>query len=236
MTTNTNIKTPYAFCIDSNKPVHISQVEKPEKGTYRCLSCSETLIPILGPIKAKHFRHHVECTGNYMTDLHNLIENIILKNKFMKLPGKGYVEYSEPETKIKLENRIPDITAIYKETKIHFEIGVTSFVKDLRADFYNSKKYKCIEINAKKWYSNTPIPEVIEKEVLHNEKIKKLFGWGEGLDYQSYSDINILNQPIAKKDNVEASSQGWSYMLAGFLFFILLLIGFSHLKIPRSSR
>ena len=44
---------------------------------YYCLACKELLIPVLGDIRQRHFRHHKFCDCNPNVYLHNLAENRI---------------------------------------------------------------------------------------------------------------------------------------------------------------
>lgn len=72
----------YRYALDNEgKLIHISEVNESNRSDgYRCFSCGEELIPVLGKTNAHHFRHKTSICS-YETYLHKLAKHT-LKQKF----------------------------------------------------------------------------------------------------------------------------------------------------------
>ena len=66
------IKYKYAL-IDDGSTINIESVLPCDRGkTYTCISCENQLIPVLGEVRERHFRHKVELSCSGETYLHRL--------------------------------------------------------------------------------------------------------------------------------------------------------------------
>jgi len=68
----------FLFAFDENQNlVNVNDLSKEQKRKtkYTCIGCNSELVPALGEIKKKHFRHkHIVCSGE--TYLHKLAKEV----------------------------------------------------------------------------------------------------------------------------------------------------------------
>ena len=69
----TSIK--YRYALDDELVIDIRSDEVPRK-EYCCLSCGSVLVPVLGDVRQKHFRHKTQIDCSSETYLHNLAKRV----------------------------------------------------------------------------------------------------------------------------------------------------------------
>lgn len=69
----------YQYAIDESRTIDIGSDKVVRGKEYTCLSCGNALIPVLGEIRQKHFRHknQIECSSE--TYLHNLAKRMFFQ-------------------------------------------------------------------------------------------------------------------------------------------------------------
>jgi hypothetical protein len=165
--------------IDSNKIVHISNVENGLKCNCKCVECGEKLIAVNNKNNKRefHFRHEneSECKGGIETALHILAKQIVGENDKIILSKNQYFEYSKSEIEVQLSDYSPDV--IIENTELNqkwlIELAVTSFVEKYKLDKIKRDDLNCLEIDLKKVDRN--INPVDLKELIINEsEIRKI--------------------------------------------------------------
>lgn len=166
-----------AYHPETNRFVHVSNAANGLACKCICPECEERLEAVQGQVRTKHFRHHknVNCRGAQETALHELGKQIIVEHSDMNIPGHGTITYSNPISERRLEKIRPDVTAIYMDEPIYFEIFVSHSVDLGKAKFLKIGKYKSLEIDLSK-AKNAPYEEV-KRLVLEETSNKKVFYW-----------------------------------------------------------
>jgi len=181
MTANTSIKL--AFHIPTSKVIHIDNADNGKACKCECLKCKEKLIAVQGDIRDEHFRHNTNiiCNGSQETALHLLGKQILLENNQITIPKWGTINYSDASIEKKFDSTRPDVTAIYNEQNIYFEIAVKHFIEKDKENFFTTGQHKCVEIDLSD--ADTTSYEKIKNLVLCQTSNKKIFGWKELLKH-----------------------------------------------------
>jgi hypothetical protein len=174
-----------------------------------CLKCGEKLEAIQGEIRIKHFRHHSnkDCQGSQESALHELGKQILVQNRQIQLPKIGLIEYSEPKAEKMFDRIRPDVTAIYDEQIVYFEVFVSHLVDEKKDKYIKEKQLKCVEIDLSTELTSTY--DEIKQKVLNSIKNKRIVFW----------------EPVSHQKEVHRNE----FSIEGFLAFIVLIIGLSWL-------
>lgn len=190
--------------------MHIDNASNGLSCDCECLKCGEKLEAIQGEIRTKHFRHHSnkDCQGSQETALHELGKQILVQHGQIKLPSIGQISYSDPKAEQKFERIRPDVTALYHEQPIYFEIFVSHLVDDKKDKYINEKQLKCVEIDLSSELTSTY--DEIKQKVLDTIENKRIVFW----------EPEKLHKDIPSNE----------FSFAGVLAFIGLIVGLSWLS------
>ena len=127
-----------AFGMDqTNRVVHISEVERGRACDCRCPACSGPLMAVQGQVRQHHFRHAVEvaCEGALESGIHLAAKQIIIERKELTLPK--YVvtsarSYSKGRLHRTSEEPIPGGT-VQKFDSVAAEVEVPGMRADILA-------------------------------------------------------------------------------------------------------
>jgi len=175
MIVNTAIKL--AYHTQTAKVIHIDHAENGRACQCECMKCNEKLIAVQGDIRVKHFRHdkNPDCDGSQETALHQLGIQILVENNQIAIPIIGLIDYSNAIEEKKFYATRPDVTAIYREQSLYFEIAVNHFMEPDKDLFFTTGHHKCVEIDLSA--ADTFSYEKIKNSVLIETSNKKLLGW-----------------------------------------------------------
>lgn len=191
MIVNSSIKL--AFHLPTQKIIHIQYAENGLSCNCECFDCKEKLEAIQGEIRDWHFRHNSNknCNGGQETALHQLGKQILLDNNQITIPVYGIINYSNPIAEQEFYSTRPDVTAIFNEQNIYFEIAVSHFVEKDKETFYATGQHRCVEIDL----SNADMTsyEKIKSIILIETNNKKLFGWKQPQNKQD-ADSSLVGK------------------------------------------
>ena len=210
-----------AFHLPTKKLIHIDNASNGLACNCECLKCNERLEAVQGEVRTKHFRHHVNlnCEGSRESALHELGKQILVDNYEISIPKHDIIIYSNPIAEKRLENKKPDVSAIYDGQPIFFEIYVSHAVDIDKAKFFIEKKYRSIEIDLSDCFTSSFIE--IKKFVLEEVGNKKIFYW---------EDEKLIE---TKKLDLKQTHKNWIGLLIGSvlaLFLFCRLMVFSSKK------
>lgn len=181
---------------------HIDSIDNAYKGLLcgcACLKCNENLVAVVDVKKRiKHFRHltNITCEGSQETALHELGKQILLDNTQIILPLYGTIIYHRAAAEQPLENKRPDVSAIFDNLPIYFEILVTNALDNDRRFFYRNGKHRCVEINLSDCKNSTL--DEIKNLVLNEIEMKEVIFWkDEPISEAQIAIQNDLN-PLRK--------------------------------------
>lgn len=88
----------YQYALDGSRTIDISSDNVVRGKEYTCLSCDNVLIPVLGEIRQKHFRHKIQVDCSTETYLHNLAKRIFFQtyNECLDNNRPYIIEYCVP--------------------------------------------------------------------------------------------------------------------------------------------
>lgn len=175
----------FLFAFDENQNlVDVNDLEREQrrKTIYTCIGCNTELIPALGKIKKKHFRHkHIACSGE--TYLHKLAKEIF------------YQTY-----KSCLENNVPfeiEIEQVYRCTKRSCKI--TDYIAYNLTEYYDGIKVEHKDGNF--------IPDLLlihKDKNKSNEKIYIEIKVTHGVSQEKLNSKNkIIEIPISSEDDIQ---------------------------------
>ena len=142
------IKYRYAIDADSSI-VDVTELTPDDRGEYLCLGCDMTVIPVLGKVRRKHFRHQTihECSSE--TYLHKM-GKLLFQKRYEQCLGNSIpyeIKYSVPVFCNHCQHgdcqRTPeigsfDLTTVFKTIAPETKDG--SFIPDLILKSANSDK------------------------------------------------------------------------------------------------
>lgn len=164
---------------------------------YVCSGCGGNVVARLGSKNAHHFAHHTttNCIGNPTTNLHNLAEEIIIKQfsvylpfltvksggsrwlkvcnedrSFLALQASG--EQTDNETK-----RVPDVVLALGSYELIIEVAVTHFCDDEKKKEYRDAKKPSIEVDLSRVRRNISKADLTKLLMGDCSKPDKLFSW-----------------------------------------------------------
>jgi hypothetical protein len=198
--------TKLAYHLPTQMVIHIDKAENGLACNCECTECKERLEAVQGQIREWYFRHdsNTKCRGGQETALHQLGKQILVENNQIAIPEKGLINYSSPIAEKGFYSTRPDVTAIYNEKKIYFEIAVSHFVEKEKEAFFTDGQHKCVEIDLSD--ADATSYDHIKNLVLFETTNKKLFGWD-------------------RSNTVETNDGGiFKFAFGAFLLFILYQI------------
>jgi hypothetical protein len=140
---NMNIKLPVALDLQTNKLIHISQINKENKSEYKfvCPKCKVELILKMGDIKVHHFAHKNICNCKISSEsiIHLMGKEILEENSRIKFSIYNPVtlEWNKFSKKYKIlsiekkwkgSNIIPDVVIEVNGRPIFIELAYTHFI------------------------------------------------------------------------------------------------------------
>lgn len=154
---------------DSLQAIHIDDVVKGAAHSFECPGCNIALIPVKGEQKAHHFRHYGSIADKCReTALHLFAKQVIVENLSMNYTT-GIIEYQDPKAEQQVGIYRSDVSAIYLNQPIHFEIIVShDFVDTLKEQYYISNNIKCLRIDLSDKSLLTATKKIIQFAVLED--------------------------------------------------------------------
>ena len=149
-----NIK--YQYAKDSNGNVinvfNLENTPEIRDKSYTCFSCNKSVIPVLGKVRQKHFRHleAAECNGE--TYLHNLSKQLFFQvyKECLFTNSPFYIELNKPVKCIKCEKDLEvscNLTDRFEKysltdyfSEIYLETHCDGFVPDVLLKNKNGEK------------------------------------------------------------------------------------------------
>lgn len=167
--------------VPTQKVRFISEVDKSMRGSACnciCFGCREPLIAALGEVNIDHFRHAgaSECSGGQETAIHEAAKEILVEKCFINTAHFGTIHFTEALAEEQLVSKRPDVTAVFQERPIYFEIAVTHFIDNEKRNFFIKNKQRSIEIDLSK-LNRLSFKEEIEKALLYVQDNKKIIYW-----------------------------------------------------------
>lgn len=167
--------------VPTQKVRFITDVDKSMRGSAcncTCFGCGEPLIAALGEINIDHFRHAgaSECRGGQETAIHEAAKEILVEKCFMNTTRFGTIHFTHAFAEEQLASKRPDVTAVFQERPIYFEIAVTHFIDKQKTNFYIEGKQRSIEIDLSK-LNRLALKDEIEKTVLLALDNKTIIYW-----------------------------------------------------------
>lgn len=167
--------------VPTKKVRFITDVDKSMRGSACnciCFGCGEPLIAALGEINIDHFRHvgSSECSGGQETAIHESAKEILVEKCFINTARFGTIHFTDAFAEEQLASKRPDVTAVFQERPIYFEIAVTHFIDNKKRNIYIEGKQRCIEIDLSK-LNRLALKDEIEQAVLHALDNKKIIYW-----------------------------------------------------------
>jgi competence protein CoiA len=177
-----------AYHSSSEKFIHIDQAHNGLNCGCICIKCNEPLEARQGKVRDWHFKHHVNvnCLGSQETALHELAKQILVNSFSIEIPKYGRIQYSEAFAEKKLERIRPDVSAVYNEQPIYFEVFVSHAVDAGKEKFFKQWKHRSLEIDLSGCMT-TSFKE-IEELILDRVDNKKVFFWED-------EPIIIMDEP-----------------------------------------
>jgi len=235
----------FLFAFDENQNlVNVNNLEREQKRKtiYTCIGCNSELIPALGKVKKKHFRHkHIVCSGE--TYFHRLAKETFYQTYKSCLENNEpfYIEIEQHyycDKWLTLNNNVPckincekkqqyDLTKYYNNIKIEQRDG------NLKPDLLlihkdenksNEKVYVEIKVTHKsseeKQKSNTKIIEISisSEEDIRKIETKKLIEFDDrySSDKKQLSELKVeffnLNREIKKQNHFKCDCQSMYYL------------------------
>ncbi len=236
----------FLFAFDENQNlVNVNNLEREQKRKtiYTCIGCNSELIPALGKVKKKHFRHkHIVCSGE--TYFHRLAKETFYQTYKSCLENNEpfYIEIEQHyycDKWLTLNNNVPckincekkqqyDLTKYYNNIKMEQRVG------NLKPDLLlihkdenkpNEKIYVEIKvthgISEEKQKSNEKIIEISisSEEDIRKIETKKLIEFDDrySSDKKQLSELKVeffnLNREIKKQNHFKCDCDNSLYYL-----------------------
>ena len=216
-----------AYHSASKEFIHIDNAQNGLNCGCVCKQCDEPLEARQGQVRDWHFKHHinVNCTGSQETALHELAKQILVRNGSIEIPKYGRISYSEAFAEKKLEQIRPDVSAIYNNQPIYFEVFVSNAVDLGKEKFFKMGKHRSLEIDLSG--CTTSSFKEIEELVIDKTNNKKVFFWED-------EPVEMLESETSKpiKQKSSSGNEGW----LSLIFALLAIFGIYKLTKKRRRR
>lgn len=167
LSVGTGVMIPYGRHVQTDRILHISEVDRGLACGCVCAACGADLIARRGEVRLPHFAHNstAECVGAYETTLHKLAKQIIADRMEIYLPEvtyehKGSTKVVKPGMLLRMDSvsleegmdrMRPDIIGRKfvggEARELLIEVGVTHFCGPEKIELIREMKLACIEID-----------------------------------------------------------------------------------------
>lgn len=187
--------------VPTNNVLFITEVDKSMRGlacNCICFACGEKLVAALGDNNIDYFRHYREtaCKGGQETALHQAAKEILVEKSFINTRRFGIISFINGIAERELVSKRPDVTALFEEKPIYFEVAVTHFIEPGKRDFFIEGKHRSIEIDLSK-ISPAALRPVIENAVLNEISNKEIVYWDPKIQKQVPKPKESKVHPLA---------------------------------------
>lgn len=190
---------------------HIEEVEKGKPDIFICVGCNQDVIVVKSEARKKdwHFRHKVEsdCSGAKDTALHDFAVQLILEANTISLRKGLDISYTTARKEVSVFNKRSDVTVIYQNEDVHFEIFVSHDVDEEKKNVYRHNKIKSVRIDLSGKMLLSADVNVIRQATLTNIKNKSLIYWND-----------------SELPEERGNFDGWALVKGFFAFFGLVLL------------
>lgn len=167
--------------VPTKKVRFITDLDKSMRGSACnciCFRCGEPLIAALGEVNIDHFRHAGanECSGGQETAIHEAAKEILVEKCFINTKRFGMIQFTDAFAEEQLASKRPDVSAVFQDRPIYFEVAVTHFIDEEKRNFFVEGKQRSIEIDLSK-LNRLALKDEIEKAVLHTLDNKTIIYW-----------------------------------------------------------
>lgn len=175
---------------------HINDVER-SSNEFICVGCGNEMIVVKSVARKRdwHFRHKTEtdCNGARDKALHDFAVQILLESEKITIKKNLSINYSNPRKEVSVLGKRSDVTALYNERDIHFEVFVTHDLDKEKIALYQKNEILCVKLDLSELYDLPLPPNEIRNKVLNYFNNKTLVYWPSGLsENSSDSDNSIL--------------------------------------------
>ena len=146
-------KITYALSKETEKVVHIKNVQSGLACNCICIDCGENLQAVKGFIRSEHFRHdsNPDCKGGPETAIHLMAKQIIQGSTTILLPNNHQFEYSSVELERTIIEGVRSDVIIKNESNLWLvEIVVEHPLENATIQKIKKANYNCMEINLSK--------------------------------------------------------------------------------------
>jgi hypothetical protein len=207
--------------IDTNRAVHISQVDNGLSCGCICLECSQAMVAAnRGKIQQHHFRHYNEsnCLGAPETGLHLLAKQILLEAEMIAIGSDEYFGYSYAIAEKKFHGIIPDVRLEDDSKEIWLvEIAVTHPLEEPKLEIIKSTSVNCLELDLKNVDRDITY-EALKQSILYDLTLRKVI-------------CRKVQKPKLKKEREEQN-----YWIFAAFSLIAVVLGLSWRKRRKQRR
>lgn len=197
---------------NSNKLLHINEVERGIACNCSCPECGDSLIARKGEKNQYHFAHSsgIECKSAPETAIHKLAKEIILENEEICLNEKSIYQYDSCELEKSYELKIIDAIVTKGQETLFVEIVVTNNISKEKEEILLNSGYSTLVIDLQS-IDREIERDQLEKEVLANCNNRRII---------SKEDIN------EEVNDANSRFKGFEWLLLiGFVVILYLLFG-----------
>lgn len=133
--------------IETGLPVHVRNAKNGLACNCVCYECEQQLEAIQGQ-RDWYFRHYdkLNCAGNNETALHQFAKLILYQNSAVET-NKKLIRYSSPELETVCDKYRSDVSVVYQNTVLRFEVVVHHDLSQEKSAYYQANEMNCIKIN-----------------------------------------------------------------------------------------
>ena len=226
---NTSMKLAYHNGLD--KIIHIDNADNGKNCNCKCLLCDEELQARQGLIRGWHFKHHINpnCSGGQESALHKLGKQILIDNSYIKVPRHNTINYSNAVAEKDLETKRPDVTAVFNDEPIFFEIVVSNPVDYNKEEMFINGQHRSIEIDLSECLTSSF--EEIKKSVLDKTENKRVIFWETEV-----ATVEIMQPQTGYTQTIKQKTSEWRERLIFAFFAILFIVGIVSLLTPKKRK
>lgn len=172
--------------IRTGRVVHIENVVKEEHEIYECCGCGISLSPVKSVARKKdcHFRHKetANIASCRSTALHDFAVQLIVDNTSIVISKGVCISYENPRIEVTVLNKRSDVTVLYGDVDVHFEVVVTHDLDQEKIELYMQHKIHCIKIDLSHPNWLTASPDTINDIVFFQPDNKIKIYWPDEVD------------------------------------------------------
>lgn len=180
---------------------HINEVER-GSNEFLCVGCSKEMVVVKSVARKRdwHFRHKIDtdCNGARDKALHDFAVQVLLESEKIIIKKNLSINYSNPRKEVTVFGKRSDVTAMYNERDIHFEVFVTHDLEKDKIALYQKNQILCVKIDLSDLYNLPLSANEIRNKVLNYPNNKTLIYWPSShIENASDPDNTILLALIA---------------------------------------